>query len=215
MRPGAYVQLQAAGPFGQVFDVGGNVGGFAWACSRLWPDARVVSFEPVPHLAEQNEQNANGAWYVEQVAITREEATLELRYCVNQHSASSLHVAGPVRASLGIRDQHEMIEVGAMPLDRYLAVYPPRSDDERLLVKFDVEGHELPAIEGATETLVLADAVVVECNAPGVFDGAATPAEIDEALRACGLRFAGVLDVFQEQTGGQVFQFDGLWLRGA
>lgn len=213
MRPAAFERLRNLGPFRLVFDVGGNVGGFAWACSQLWPAATIVSFEPVEHLAEQNQRNANGAWYTEQVAISNGRGEAELRYCVNQHSASSLHRVGPVRRQLGIRDEFETMTVQTRRLDDFLATYPA-PEELPVLVKFDVEGHELAAIGGAPDSLAFADAVVVECqNSPEVFEGAATPTDVDRALRRSGLEFAGVLDVFQHDHSGEVFQFDGLWTR--
>lgn len=200
---------ELAGDVDQVFDVGGNVGAFAWSCRQLWPDARIVSFEPVPVLAEQNQRNANGRWHTEEVAISDEEGAGVVHYCANQHSASTMQGASRLRAALGIRDTLEPVDVTCRPLDHYLAAYP---DATRMLVKVDTEGHELAVLEGATETLYDAVAVVVECqNHPDVFDGAPTPGEIDDALSVHGLRFAGVLDTFTND--GAVWQFDGLWLR--
>jgi FkbM family methyltransferase len=202
--------LRALGPFDVVLDVGGNVGEWAGLARTLWPDSRLTSFEPVPFLAETNRTRAGGRWWVEPVALSTREGAAELRVCLNQHSASTMQQPGTLRRqAFGIVDRWDTIEVQCRPLDHYLRELPAG----RLLVKVDVEGHEGAVLAGGPKVLDLADVVIVECQQSGeIFEGAATPAAVDELLGFSGLRFAGVLASLADPAGA-VVQFDGIWVR--
>ncbi len=207
---GTVPALVRLGPFDAVHDVGGNVGEWAGLARSLWPDARLTSFEPVPFLAELNRERAGGRWWVEEVGISDHSRGAYLSVCTNQHSVSTMQAVGTVRRqAFGIQDRWEAIRVDTRPLDAYLSGLP----DGRLLVKIDVEGHEGFVLAGATDTLRRADAVIVECQqSPDVFDGAPSPAAVDELMQLAGLRFSGVLDSLSTPAG-ELVQFDGLWLR--
>lgn len=202
------MNLQDLGPFDSVLDVGGNVGDFAAQACQLWPQARIVSFEPLPEAAERNRLRADGRWLVEEVALSNERGFATLNVCLNQDSASSLQPSGPVRGSLGIADRHAPLEVETALLDDYLIEF-----EGRCLLKVDVEGHEAKVLAGGLKVLGLVAAAVVEVqNDPGIFLGSPAPGQVDWQLRQRGLFFAGLVGVFCDHFG-RVLQFDGLWLR--
>jgi FkbM family methyltransferase len=204
------IGLERFGPFDSVLDVGGNLGDFAELARMLWPHARITSFEPIPQVAERQRERARGRWTVETVAISDREGTETLFVCLNQHTASTLQPPGPTRRiRFGIRDTFAPVEVLTVPLDHYLDTCVVG----RLLVKIDVEGHEGAVLAGASETLPLADAVIVEVQQdPEIFVGSPAPEEVDRELQCHGLRFAGILDAFKSPAG-DVVQFDGIWAR--
>jgi FkbM family methyltransferase len=198
------------GPFVNVLDVGGNVGEFAELCKQTWPESRVTSFEPVPKLARANEQRAGGRWAVENIGLSDHSGREIIRYCVNQHSASTLLESGPTRRELfGIRDTFEPIEVKLRRLDE---AAPPLLDG-RTLLKVDVEGHELAVLRGGVHVLEHVDVAIVEVNQAPVFVGQPTFDELDVLLRFRGLSFVGVAGVQTGPHGRGVVQFDGIWRR--
>lgn len=200
------------GPFDVVLDVGGNVGEFAEACKTAWPEARVTSFEPVPKIARENEKRAQGRWWVETVGISDHAGRETMRFCVNQHSASTMQKPGTLRRDrFGITDRFKEIDVHVLPLDSYLHLLDDGGG--RALVKIDVEGHEAHVIRGGRDVLSLADVVVCEVNQdPDIFLGAPAPGTIDFLLGKHGLMFFGVAAV-QLDPQGRVVQFDGVWSR--
>jgi FkbM family methyltransferase len=206
------VNVAELGPFDEVLDVGGNVGSFADLCRCEWPAARVTSFEPLPGAAKANRQRAGGRWLVVKTAVGDHAGIATLHYCLNQHSASSLHEVGPVRRDrFGIRDRFEDVSVSIDTLDR-LAPPPPRPG--RLLVKIDVEGHELHVLRGAVDTLARTAVCVVELNQAPCFQGAPPVQVVDDELRQHGLCFAGIVGVQLDPLGEPV-QFDGVWARSS
>lgn len=201
------------GPFDTVFDVGGNVGDFAQAAVEAWPQATVVSFEPIPWLADESRRKAGVRWQVVQVAVSRQAGMATLNVCINQNSASTLQQPGPVREQLGISDEWKQLDVNTEPLDFHLPV-----DPGRLLVKIDVEGHEADVFAGASRVLKVAASVVVEVqNDPNIFLGSPSPGDVHEVLSAAGLQWVGLVDSFAVLEMGrgrvEVLQFDGLWTR--
>jgi FkbM family methyltransferase len=201
--------LAALGTFDSVLDVGGNVGDFAALAREVWPDARVTSFEPVGPLARANRERAGGRWWVEEVAVSRAAGEATISVCLNQPSASTMHPGLGRQHRFGIVDTFEPVTVETQPLDEYLGAV-----DGRLLVKVDVEGHELEVIAGAQAVLRLARCVIVECNqARDVFEGAPPPDAVDAELRHHGLYFAGIIGCLLAGPGGEVVQFDGVWRR--
>lgn len=200
-------------PFDLVLDVGGNVGSFAEQAVERWPAARVVSFEPVPALADVNAAAGLGRWEVEYIAVSDRISTHPLYVCENQHTASTMQEPGTARRrEFGIVDSFAPIRVETMPLDAYLWLLEGR---ERVLVKVDVEGHEGAVLAGAGSVLGLASCVIVEVQQDAsIFIDSPSPAEVDAELRRHGLAFHGLADALQAPSG-RVMQFDGVWSRAA
>lgn len=203
-----YVHL-LGGPFDVVLDVGGNIGDFAAEAHDCWPRAAIYSFEPVPKLAEQNAKRAAGRWQTYTLAISRSEGAAEIRYCENQHSASTMQRPGSARAEhFKISDRFTRVKIHTAPLD-HLATYC----DGRVLLKVDVEGHEGDVLSSGRDVLGMVETVICEVqNDPSVFVGAPAPYEIDARLRNAGLMFAGCAGALVAPNGA-LLQFDGVWRR--
>lgn len=197
-----------------ILDVGGNIGEVAEAMYNYWPDARLVSFEPIPGAAEANRLRAAGRWDVITTAIGERASDAEpLWFCANQHTASTMQQPGTARRKLyGIRDVHEQVSVQVQPLDAFLSLSEGR---ERILVKVDVEGYEAHVLRGARRYLPRATTVVCEVQQdPTIFLGSPSPAWVDRELQAYGLVLHGVAGV-ELSPAGRVVQWDGVWTRDA
>lgn len=196
-------------PFDSVLDVGGNLGTFAEAARLAWPAAKVTSFEPIPALAEMQRLRAAGRWWVEEIAISDRAGERELYWCQNQHEASTLQEPGSARLlRFGIRDRFQTITVRTHPLDYYAS-----GAVGRLLLKIDVEGHELQVIAGAGQMLSLVDTCVIEVqNDPAIFLGSASPQRISRELGRHGLVFSGLAGTCLAPDG-DVLQYDAIYRR--
>lgn len=203
------MRVDDLGPFDSVLDVGGNVGEFAELCRVTWPACTVTSFEPLLHVADANKRRANGRWWVEPVAISDRGGEATLRYCRNQHSASTMMQPGGLRRrEFGIVDRFEELVVPTRPLDDYLGLLAGRT-----LLKVDVEGHEAQVLAGGENVLRGVEVVLLEVNqATDIFVGSPPVQWLDEELRRHGLFFAGVLAT-QLTPRGELVQFDGVWAR--
>lgn len=198
-------------PFDLVLDVGGNIGDFAEAAANAWPDAKVVSFEPIPGAAEASRVRSRGRWEVITVGLSEYPDTLTLWFCTNQHPASTMQAPGTARKlHFDIDDVHEPVQVEVRRLDSYL---PLLADHRRVLLKVDVEGHEGHVLRGGRRLMDSVTTAIVEVQQDSsIFLGSPSPWMVDRELRRSGLEFAGLADVFLAPSG-QVLQFDGIWTR--
>jgi FkbM family methyltransferase len=142
--------LNRMGRSGTFVDGGANIGVHACAVARRLGDAgRVLAIEPIPWLADRLERNRdlNG---LPNLQIVRQAvgAKKEMRpFFVPDADEYNWGEATFYRYKAGLRRQ---IEVTVRPLDEILA--EARCDDVRV-IKLDVEGAELEALNGARQTL--------------------------------------------------------------
>lgn len=202
------------GPFDLVLDVGGNVGAFAEQCWTAWPAATIVSFEPLPELVARNRRRAQGRWMVEPVALSSSAGAATLHECVSVPDASTLERPGSARRRLfGAVDEWRDVDVQLRTLDEYRHLVPVDFDGRRVLLKLDVEGHELEVLRGGPSTLARVDVVVCEVSQCELVVGQVPASVLDAELRHAGLYFVGVAAVLLTPGGSRVAQFDAVWSR--
>jgi hypothetical protein len=78
------------------------------------------------------------------------------------------------------------------------------------LLKIDVQGYELPALEGCDPLLPLFSHAYVECSFVELYEGQALAAEVIEFLRQRGFNLSGVYNV-QYDSRGRAIQADMLF----
>ena len=143
---------------GDVFvDVGANVGYYTLQASRRVGDTgRVVALEAIPPTADQLRRNVstNGATNVRVIEGAAHSRSGELRLRVPSQ------IFGMARTIAGPSDAPDLsFMVRALTLDQACAALPTVR-----MMKLDIEGAELAALQGATVTLARTEALVVECN---------------------------------------------------
>lgn len=131
-------------------DIGANVGNWTHSFIELFPNSRVIAFEPgvatykVLHARFQNNVNIKSV----NLGLSNENAEVTL-YSDNPESAlSSLHQRNLQHFNISL-DKKEKIKV--VRLDSWF-----ESQEESIsptILKLDVEGHELSVLSGATEVL--------------------------------------------------------------
>lgn len=138
-----------------VIDVGANIGEISMvAANRVGGAGKVVAFEPVASVADQLEKNVKQN-HLNQVVVVRSGLSNEIRSNVpvytscgqddsldENHGLSSLYGATTNQAPLQ--------RIAVTTLDAWCKDHPPARID---LIKIDVEGSELPCLQGAEQTL--------------------------------------------------------------
>jgi FkbM family methyltransferase len=154
-----------------VYDVGANVGFFTILCARLvGPRGKVYAFEPMPPNAKALRHNValNGLDNVVVVekALSSESGTAQM--FVSAWSAfHSLNVEGASKNDNLGPQAREPITVQTITLDEFVEADPARAPD---LIKLDVEGAELVALEGMRGTLRSAEPLLL-CELHGTRGG--------------------------------------------
>jgi FkbM family methyltransferase len=124
-------------PLDTVFDVGANVGQFAFSCLQANPEAKLHCFEPEPRCYQELQRR-----------ITDSQVVFSSLALGETESEQTLYVTGGTTNSLKRPDgQFEEATISVSTLDQYLEANNISSVD---LLKIDTEGYEMEVLRGAT-----------------------------------------------------------------
>ena len=185
-----------------IIDGGANKGQFARAAIELFPDARVVAFEPLPDVAAMLRQNLS-----DRTNVTVHEAALGPADGTTTFHRQPYSLASSVLKPTGEARETETVEVPVIRLDSALKasdLQPP------ILLKLDLQGYELEALRGGPDVLSRADAVLLEASFVRGYEHEPLFVEVLDFMRAAGFEFERPLDMLVG-SDGEIIQMDALF----
>jgi FkbM family methyltransferase len=200
-------------PFRTILDAGANVGQFARAANLCFPGARIISFEPLPDVAEKLAANLSDlpSHAIMRTALGSYDG--ETRFFRNSfdQSSSVLHMLDKAGGLLAGQRQVEELRIPIARLDTALAgdaLAPP------VLLKLDLQGNELAALEGAEQTLARCSHVLLETVFEPEYENEPVFEVLWEFLRERGFRFERPLN-FVSNRRRAIVQMDALFVRAS
>jgi FkbM family methyltransferase len=196
-----------------IVDGGANVGQFARAAVETFADARVICFEPLPDVAATLRANLADCTRVtvHECALGDADGTVAFRRNVSSPSSSVLPLGEAAARSFPELSEAELLDVPVCRLDTVLR-------DERLdgpvLLKLDLQGYELRALDGAAETLPRMEHVLLETSFTGTYDGEPLFAEVYTYMEDHGFRLVRPLAALKDATDA-IAEVDALFARHA
>ena len=194
-----------------VVDIGANRGQFALIARHCFPDARIISFEPLRGPAEifRGVFEGDTSVALHQVAIGPEAGTAIIHVSKCDDSSSLLPITSLQNQIFpGTQESGtETIKVGR--LEEFVSaeeIEPPA------LLKLDVQGYELSALKGCEALLPHFAYVYAECSFVELYAGQALADEVIAWLRERGFALSGVYNMAYDRSGKAV-QADFLFQR--
>jgi FkbM family methyltransferase len=198
-----------------VLDVGANTGQFAVASAKLFPGARVYSFEPLPECVTQLRRHANKLpnLTIYPFALGDHEAD-DLPFHVNSYSQSSsaLRLTEDHRTAFPNEKETAATTVEASTLDRIFELIdlaPP------VLLKLDTQGYEAKVLLGGVKTLKRVDYVVLEASLRPMYNGEVLFLDLVRLMVGYGFRFLRPVGWLGDRKTDEVLQMDALFERAA
>lgn len=188
-------------PFGDgirtVVDVGASRGQFALFAATRFPEARIISFEPLPEPRAELTQLLGSRIEIHPTAVGSSPGTVPMNLSRSDDSSSILAIGEEQERIFPGTDAVGSIEVEVVTLDQSLDLPLERP----CLLKIDVQGLELEVLQGAAETLANVDEALIECSFIELYQGQAMADEVVSHALGAGLRLVGVHSLIKTADG--------------
>jgi FkbM family methyltransferase len=144
-----------------IFDVGANVGTWTILAHSIFPDSKIIAFEPVPEYYNLLSSNIKKIYPASCENIALSDASGNYTFQLQGHSSSFLKVSKELLDTHPLEYNRGEILVQAMTLDEYIGMHHLSFPD---IIKLDVEGFEISVMQGARNTLRSVSYIVLEVS---------------------------------------------------
>lgn len=197
-----------------IIDVGANDGGYGKKLRQGGYVGAVLSFEPLADAHAKLTQAAEGdaAWQVApRMAIGASSGEIEINIAGNSTSSSILPMQTLHESAA---PQSRYVGTERVPLNRLdEVVHPFIEQGNKLLLKIDTQGYEMPVLEGAIELLPRVSGIQLELSLVPLYEGQVLYKEMIDWLTAKGFDLWSVMPGFVDQGSGRMLQMDGVFFK--
>lgn len=182
-----------------IVDVGANRGQFALVARKVFPSARIYSFEPLEGPAKKYcsifDRDKDTILFNQAIGPKKETAIIHVS---KRDDSSSLLPITSVQTNLFPgTEAHEMVEVQVSPLREALSREQLQGP---ALLKMDVQGFELEALRGCEDLLEMFQHIYVECSFRELYEGQAMADEVIGYIRERSFFLAGVYNLSYDKN---------------
>jgi FkbM family methyltransferase len=195
-----------------IIDVGANVGQFAVASAKIFPNTSVHSFEPLPDCVALLQKNVKPLNNIKVYPFALGDAEAEVEFHVNEHSHSSsiLPLAESHRKAFPNAQEKETISVKVSTLDDVFNSIELKSP---ILLKLDVQGYEAQTLRGGLKTLQRVDYVILEASFKPMYEGEMVFMDIVRLMEEYGFSFLRPVGWLSHPKTGEILQMDALFMK--
>ncbi len=197
----------------RVIDAGANVGNFTKMIWRHFPSAYVDLIEPQPNCAAPlkalSRVGRGGGSKLWPVALVGPGATGDsVGFAVQREGITTgAKIAGPGQQS----SDSTIVKVKTSTLDSLLG--DDLSSDDHVLLKLDLEGHELEAMQGACRVLDRTEVVITETTLIGNPSPLNSPLKLASYMDSCGFDLYDIFSISGRPRDGRARQFDLVFVK--
>ncbi len=194
-----------------VIDVGANIGQFAIDVRKLYHDADIYSFEPLPEPYSELLVNTKSfsKFNPYNFALGDYEGTTKMYSNEFSQSSSMLEMADSHKQAFPHTKNACSITVNIQTLD---ATVSELQLDADILLKIDVQGSEKQVLDGAKDTLNKVKIIIIETSYISLYKDQSLFGDIHNYLAELGFRFHGNLGQLLHPTDGSILQGDSVFI---
>jgi FkbM family methyltransferase len=183
-----------------VVDIGANRGQFALVSRLVWPQAQIYSFEPLPGPAAVFRKIFKNDSRVKlfPCAVAPRRGSAVIHVSRQDDSSSLLPISIRQSALFPGTEEKETRAIEVSPLQDCLT---PGDIPRPALLKIDVQGYELPVLQGCESLLSCFDYIYVECSFVELYTGQALAHQVIDYLHPRGFCLRGVYNPYQDRFG--------------
>jgi FkbM family methyltransferase len=198
--------------FRTVLDVGAHEGRFAEEARRLAPNARIVSFEPLPEPFRvlQSRMGSDSHFEAVQSAVGERDGETEIMADDFSPSSSLLPMTSVHRNAFPQTGSGQKLQVPIRSLDTWAK---ERSLEPPILLKLDVQGYEDRVIRGGRDLLSRATALITEVSFVELYEGQPLFCDLNTLLSDHGFELQGIAEEAREPRTGLALYADAYYVR--
>jgi len=196
--------------FKTIVDIGANEGQFAKRMRALFPDTRIISFEPIDFVYDKlvNNFEDDNNFIAYNVGLGEKEETMKL--WLNEYSPSSSLLKMTTHLDhFDFAKHSNEIEINVSRLDSFKDVI---NQQIPYMVKIDVQGYEGKVINGGLEVIKNAQLVITEVSFSELYDNQALFDDIYSVLKGLGFKYAGNLEQLYSPVNNEILQADTIFI---
>ncbi len=186
-----------------VIDIGANKGQFSLMARHLFPKANIVAFEPLPGPAGifRAVFALDTNVLLHSVAIGTRSGQQVMHVSARDDSSSLLPI-GDAQSRIFPGTQES--SVTTVETDRLANLIPLATIRKPALLKLDVQGYELEALQGSEELLDQFAWIYCECSFLPLYEGQSMADEVIAWLREHAFKLTGVYNMAYDDRGKSV-----------
>jgi FkbM family methyltransferase len=203
--------LCSLGKIFTVVDIGANRGQFALVARYCFPNAKIISFEPLPEPARifRRVFAKDGAVILNEAAVGPIKEDCSMHLSARDDSSSLLPIAGLQSEIFPGTNEVGTVNVHVAPLTEFI------KEDEIVggaLLKLDVQGFEMEALQGCELMLSNFDWIYCEASFVELYTGQKLAADVIKWLSERGFKIKGIYNSSYDNEG-RAIQADFLFQR--
>lgn len=194
-----------------VFDVGANIGDVSLLYRKLYPEATVYAFEPLPSTAAVLRKRTNDGVKVVEIALSDHagEAFLHSNKSPGTNSLFRPTREAPLLYEPNIYDEVGQVAVPLTTIDDFCEANGIGKVD---ILKMDIQGAELLTLNGAERMLLSMSLIYTEVFFAAVYEGQAWFGDIFRFLTDRGFGFHSIYGPYYAPDG-RLVHADTLFVR--
>jgi FkbM family methyltransferase len=199
-----------------VLDVGANIGQYGKKLRRAGYRGRIVSFEPLPHLARKLRRTAaaDPDWQVFECALGDTEGESEMNVAAGPGTTSSLLPASDFGREWSARlGGGGTAKVQVRRLDSVFGEAVAGLASPRVYLKLDTQGYDVQAFEGAGDRVTQILGMQSEVSSVPIYDGMPRLPDQIALYEDAGFESTGMFPVSRDKRTHRVIEYDVVMIR--